>query len=211
MFIRIGGVPGVGKTTVIDALFEASKSHGLPIARVKGGDYLLKLAGVKTYDELRKMPEEYRASLRPEMYRLMYEEDRKSPEIFRLRDAHFTLLDQESGKTVTFPVFPEDKDQMFSMIVLTADPKVIISRRSLDHDRPDRYLDPKTIEQELEIEIDAAMAQAKEIDIPLSVIDNSEEGVAAYKKVIESAFPEGQMRDSLVEAVFGRKHDAKKS
>ncbi len=206
MFIRIGGIPGVGKSTVISKLLKAGISHNLPIDRIKGGDYLLKLAGVATYEELRKLPEEYRSSLRPEMYRLMYEEDRQSPEIIRLRDAHFSLLDQESGETIIFPVFPEDKLQMVSMVTLTADPTVILQRRLLDHNRPDRYLNLEIIKQEQETEISTAIAQAKEINIPLSIIDNSDDGLSVYKEFIGKAIPEGPIRNSLMEAIFGHKH-----
>lgn len=203
MFIRIGGVPGVGKSTVIRKITEAAKWCGLPVEKVKGGDYLLRLAGVSSYDELRKLPEDYRASLRPEMYRLMYEEDRNNPGVIRLRDAHFSLIDPESGKTVLFPVFPEDKEQMLGMVILTADPEVILQRRTLDKDREDRSLDLEVIKREQEIELATATAQAKELGQELAVVDNSMLGLGVYKEIINKAFPEGQIASTLEGAIMG--------
>ncbi len=202
MFIRIGGAPGVGKSTLINKLVEIANKNNLPVKRVKGGDYLLKLAGVSSYDELRKLPEEYRASLRPEMYRLMYEEDRRKPEVVRLRDAHFSLIDPETGKIVIFPVLPEDSGQMLSMVLLRANPEVILARRTQQRDRIDRYFDLETIKKEQEVEIGIASSQAKDLGKELVIVDNSPEWeTSIYKEIIRRAFPEGRVRLLMEEAL----------
>ena len=202
MFIRIGGVPGVGKSTLINNLVEVANKNNLPVERVKGGDYLLKLAGVSSYDELRKLPEDYRASLRPEMYRLTYEEDRRKPEIIKLRDAHFSLIDPETSKIVIFPILPEDAEQMVSMVLLTADPEVIMTRRTQQGDRIDRYFDLKTIKKEQAVEIEIASSQAKDLGKELVMVDNSPEwGASIYKEIVRRAFPEGRVRSFMKRAL----------
>ncbi|HCX25786.1 MAG: hypothetical protein UX08_C0012G0062 [Candidatus Collierbacteria bacterium GW2011_GWB1_45_35] len=203
MFIRIGGIPGVGKSTVIDKLSKVGKMYGLPIEKVKGGDVLLKLAGVSTYDELRKLPESFRASLRPEMFRIMYEEDRQNPQVIRLRDAHFSLIDPETGQIVTFPLQHEDSEQMLAMIVLTADPEIILTRRLGDKSRSDRFMDLDVIIEEQRIEIETAEAQSKQLDRELVIVDNSPEGLSVYKEIINKAFPEGNLSSTLEAAIFG--------
>jgi len=108
MFIKIGGVPGVGKTTVISEIVEKSSQLGLPIVKVKGAEYLLDVLGVSTYEQLRQVPEQERAQARSEMYRRMYEDDRNDPSTIRLRDAHYSLWQDGSG-FVNFPLLEEDK------------------------------------------------------------------------------------------------------
>ena len=110
MFIKVGGPNGSGKTTVTTQLEELGRSFGLSIERVKGGDILLALANVATYDELRRIPEEVRAGLRPEMYRIMYEMDRNDPGTIRVRDAHFTLFDECTSRFVEGELQNGDKE-----------------------------------------------------------------------------------------------------
>lgn len=197
MFIRIGGIPGVGKSSIINTVSELSHDLKLPVERVKGGDYLLRLAGVATYDELRKLPEEYRASLRPDMYRLMYEDDRKDPSIIRLRDAHFSLLEEGQTKIVEFPNQVEDKYQLHNLVLVVADPETILARRKQDIGRSDRSLDIAKIEYEQLIEEEVAKRQASELQMELIIINNSGILNEVCWQLVHRSFPEGQLRRTL--------------
>lgn len=203
MFIRIGGVPGVGKTTVINEIVETSSRLGLPVEKVKGADYLLNILGITSYEDLRKLPEEVRCAARSEMFRRMYEDDRADPQTIRLRDAHFTLVDPKNGETVIFPLMPEDKEQILSMVVLTANPETILSRRIADKDRQDRMICLGSIIREQNTEIKVAQSQSQELGIKLVAIDNTLGSLFFYKEFISRAFPEGNIASALEMAFFG--------
>lgn len=170
MFIRIGGVPGVGKTTVINEIVEKSSRLGLPVVRVKGAEYLMDILGVSTYEQLREISEQERAKARPEMYRRMYEEDLSDPNTIRLRDAHFSLWQNGSG-FVYFPVLEKDRKQMLSMVCLTAPDTTIYERRRNDG-RSDRSLDSGVIQKELMMELKVAKEQAASLGINFVQVEN---------------------------------------
>jgi len=52
MFVYIGGVPGVGKTTVIVNAEELARERKIKMEKIKGAPILCKLAGVTTVAEL---------------------------------------------------------------------------------------------------------------------------------------------------------------
>lgn len=170
MFIRVGGVPGVGKTTVINEIVEKSSRLGLPVVKIKGAKYLMNVLGVSSYEDLRQVPEQDRAQARPEMYRRMYEDDRKDPNTIRLRDAHYSLWQDGSG-FVQFPTLEEDREQMLSMVCLTASEDIILERRRNDG-RSDRALDGVVIKRELAKEMEVARKQAESLDINLIQVEN---------------------------------------
>ena len=185
MFIKVGGPNGSGKTTVTTQLEELGGSFGLSIERVKGGDILLALANVATYDELRRIPEEVRAGLRPEMYRIMYEMDRNDPGTIRVRDAHFTLFDECTSRFVEGELQNGDKDQMLMMIVLNPSREMLLQRRLIDINRVDRSLEPDHIELEISTELRFARRQARAINV----------------KLLELPNPDGQLEATTLEII----------
>ncbi len=185
MFIRVGGVPGVGKTTVIDRIVGASKQLGLPVVKVKGANYLMKALGISSLDELRRVPEEVKAAVRPQMYRWMYEEDLGDPCTVRLRDAHFSLY-HDDGSVTEFPVLDDDRRQMLSMVCLVAPPAAIYQRREVDiNSRSDRPLDLGLIKRELATEISIARQQANSLGFNLVEVENTGNIQQACRLVVE--------------------------
>ena len=89
------------------------------------------------------------------------------------------------------------------MIVLTADPEIILTRRLGDKSRSDRFMDLDVIIEEQRIEIETAEAQSKQLDRELVIVDNSPEGLSVYKEIINKAFPEGNLSSTLEAAIFG--------
>jgi len=92
MFVYIGGVPGVGKTTVIAKVEELARERKIKMEKIKGAPILCELVGVATVAELRALPESVRRALRPEMNRRIYELDRADPGTIRLADGHFVYF-----------------------------------------------------------------------------------------------------------------------
>ncbi len=173
MFIYIGGAPGVGKTTVITETEKIARERGIRMERIIGTSILCELAGVATVAELRALPESVRRALRPEMYRRLYELDRRDPETIRLADGHFVYFDIEGKDCGIRQIQPWDKEQTVAIAVIIADPYIILRRRLKDAgDRPDRKYSIDFIIREQKMEVDVAVSQAMELGIPFCFISN---------------------------------------
>lgn len=174
MIVYLGGVPGVGKTKVTKQVENLASEKGFALKRLRGTDILCELAGVSSVDELRRLPEEIRHELRPEMYRRIYAEDREYPNTVRLGDGHFCMFEINSDKFGTREMQPWDKDQVLGIIVLIAPPNLILERRKVDKEtRDDRRLDLGSITYEQKMELLIAKQQSEQIGCPMAVFDNS--------------------------------------
>lgn len=173
MFIYVGGVPGVGKTTVITEAEKLARERGIRMERIIGTSILCELAGVTTVAELRALPEDVRQALRPEMYRRLYELDRRDPETIRLADGHFVYFDVEGKDYGIREIQPWDKGQMLAIAVIVADPYIILHRRLKEAgNRPDRKYGVDFIIREQKMEVGTAISQAAELSLPLCFINN---------------------------------------
>jgi len=173
MFVYIGGVPGIGKTTVVTEVEELARKRKIKMEKIKGAPILCELAGVATVAELRSLPEEVRRALRPEMNRRLYEFDRADPGTIRLADGHFVYFDIEGREYGTRQIQPWDREQTIAIAVVIASPNSILSRRLKDtRERPDRKHDINFLIQEQKMEIDVAVSQATELGIPFCFIRN---------------------------------------
>jgi len=173
MFVYIGGVPGVGKTTVVTEVEELARKRKIKMEEVKGAPILCELAGVATVAELRALSESVRRVLRPEMNRRLYELDRADPGTIRLADGHFVYFDVEGKEYGVRQIQPWDKTQTIAIAVIIASPSSILSRRLKEtNNRPDRKHDINFLIQEQKMEIDVAVSQATELGIPFCFIRN---------------------------------------
>ena len=176
MFVYVGGIPGVGKTTIITLAEKMAQENGLKLEQIaKGVDILCKLAEVATVEELRALPEEIRSKLRPEMNRQLYAIDRKDITTVKIADGHFCFFDVKGKEYGVRSVQPWDKKQMLAMAVITASHKTILKRRIRDFaKRSDRQLDLEFIEIEQKMEIEIAFSQAERLGIPIKILTNED-------------------------------------
>jgi adenylate kinase len=187
MFIYIGGIPGVGKTTIIAEVEKLAQKHKIKMEKIKGTPILCELAKVSTVAELRALPENIRRTLRPEMNRRLYEIDRADPKTIRLADGHFVYFDVEGKKYGTRQIQPWDKEQMIAIAIIIASPNNILNRRSKDaNDRPDRKRDINFLVQEQIMEINFAVSQAKKLNIPFCFIRNEGNEIPTSAKTLFS-------------------------
>jgi adenylate kinase len=173
MLVYIGGVHGVGKTTIINYAVEIAKKENFKLEKTIGTDILMKLAGVKTIEELKKLPEEIRKKYRPEMNKRIYAKDREDFETIRLCDGHFVFWEAESENYGIRETQPWDKQQLIGIILIIADPEDILKRRLDDNIRSRYYhtkIDDIKMEQNLELEV--AYSQAKELEKPIEIFKN---------------------------------------
>lgn len=198
MFIRIGGVPGVGKTTIIEAIQKAAEGRGFPVDRIKGADYLLDILGVKNYDELRRLPEAVREAARPEMYRRMYKDDAADAGVVRLRDAHYSLWEGEEGSFSYFPIFPEDRQQTAALVCICASPEIILERRMKDGGkRTDRAVSIVKIKEELRVELETCREQARSLGLEPIIINNDGRLDDSCRELVARSFPEAAYKSQL--------------
>lgn len=187
LFIYVGGVPAVGKTSIILEVEKMANKQGISLERTIGTDLLCELAGVITVSELRRLPEETRKKLRPEMNRRLYERDRSDPSTIRVCDGHFCFFDSEGKKCGKRQIQPWDKEQMKGFIVVLAKPKIVLARRMKEIiERPDRQCSKKFIENEQQLEVAIAKNQAKEIGIPIEFLVNNNQRISVVAKKIFS-------------------------
>lgn len=173
MFIYVGGIPATGKTSIIKEAEKLASERKINLKRTIGTDIMCKLAHVRTVDELRRLPEETRRKLRPEMNRLIYEQDRLDPTTIRVCDGHFCFFDIKGEKYGERQVQLEDKQQMKAFVVILADAQTVLRRRMDDKTkRPDRQKDIMSIVKEQLLETMIAKKQARELNIPVKFIIN---------------------------------------
>lgn len=173
MFIYIGGIPGVGKSTLVQAIKIRAIQEKINTEVMNGVPILCSLANVKTAEELRKLPEEKRKALRPRMYDFVYLLMKQKPEAIWLFDGHFCYLDWCGKRYGVRPIQSWDKELMLGIIVLTAQPETIIRRRIKDG-RQDRKLDLDFIRKELKKEAGIAQYQAQKLKKPIKFIINED-------------------------------------
>ncbi len=176
MFINVGGVPGVGKTTITKEVEKLARKEGYPLERISGLPILLELSGARTAEELRALPENLRHELRPEMYRRLYESDKRDPNTIRLGDGHFCMFDVDGKEYGVREIQPGDNEQMLAFVVLTTKPESILRRRIAEQqNRGDRQLNIDFIITEQRLEIEIARKQALELGIPFIELHNDDE------------------------------------
>jgi len=112
MIIYVGGISGVGKTTIIKQTIAQLRREGIKIESTTGLELLCELIGIKTVRELRFVSEEIKAKFRPQMYRQIYEIDRKDIATLRISDGHFCFFDRKTKKYIPRKIQPEERKQI---------------------------------------------------------------------------------------------------
>ena len=175
MFVYLGGIPGVGKTTVVSGTLDIARAAGFSLVGMEEKKVLCELAGVGSPEEYRVLPVAVRTRARREMVACFYAVDCNDPQVVRMRDDHF-VYPQEDGSYLARPYELGDKNQMLAIVVLWAEPKAILGRRLRKYaERPDRPLSdvPRVIEHQA-LEIATAIRQANFLDIPVRILHNQE-------------------------------------
>lgn len=175
MFVYVGGIPGVGKTTIIEEVLKIAHKNRFLLQGMEEKKVLCELTGVPSVKEYRLLPEEARSQARQQMISRFYELDRRDLKKIRIRDDHFTYL-KEDGTFFIRPLDSKDKIQMLAFVVLIASPETILNRRLHDaSNRPEpNFTELRVIANHQEIELQTAFSQAEYLKIPIRVFENKE-------------------------------------
>lgn len=188
MLIYIAGIPGVGKSTIINNLINKLNISGYRTISIRGLPILCKLAGGILPEEFRKLPDNIRDKYRPEMFKEIYEEDQNDPKTIRILDGHFAYYEVNSKEYSIRPIQKGDYGQMKAIFVITSETENVLKRRKQDiNERTDRSLDLDYIKEQEGIEEDEAVKQAKELNIPVSFVSN-DNGISNAVDKIYSEF-----------------------
>ncbi len=186
MIVYIGGISGVGKSTVIKGVLRRLADLEIKAELIRPLPLMAKLANL-TEDECRKLPDEIKQSYRPEMRQMTYDIDSSDPNTVRIEDNRFVLLNDTDGSFLSRRIERDDDSGHIKLFVLLkADSEIILQRRVEDSaKRSDRISDPELIKRQLEDEVSAAEHFSQKQGIPLLQVENAGEIDLVVERIIE--------------------------
>ncbi len=175
MFVYVGGIPGVGKTTIIKKSIELAKRENFPLQGLEEKKTLCQITGVSSAEEYAKLPLQIRIQARKQLVEIFYKIDTQDPVTIRIRDDHFTTPN-EDGTYWIRSLNQLDKLHMLAFVVIIAEPNIILRRR-LDRkllSLEPNYLNLNEISRHQEIEVKITSSQAEYLGIPFKIVENRE-------------------------------------
>lgn len=177
------GVPGVGKTTVLNRVIELAEKEGLSISLINFGDVMVERAvalglikSEKDRDKVRKLPLEKQIELQKAAALHINELSKKSEGVI-IVDTHIFIR----TPTTYFPGIPKhilEDLQPRGFLVITAPPEDIINRRRKDVEVRERDVEEaKNLKLHQELTIFGAAAASIFSGSNLTVIENKEGGI----------------------------------
>jgi adenylate kinase len=192
--LKIGivtGIPGVGKTTVLQKVKEILDNDKINNKIINYGDFMLntalKLGYVKHRDEMRKLPVDKQKQLQIEAARGIAQEANEGGEGLLLIDTH-AVIRTPSGYLPGLPKYVIEEINPKVIFLLEADPKIILERQKRDSTRiRSDYSDEKVIIDTINFARYAAMASAVLVGATVKVVINVEgDPSIAAKEIINS-------------------------
>ncbi len=194
MRLKIGivtGIPGVGKTTVLQKVKEILDNDKINNKIINYGDFMLntalKLGYVKHRDEMRKLPVDKQKQLQIEAARGIAQEAKEGGEGLLFIDTH-AVIRTPSGYLPGLPKYVIEEINPKVIFLLEADPKIILERQKRDSTRiRSDYSDEKVIIDTINFARYAAMASAVLVGATVKVVINVEgDPSIAAKEIINS-------------------------
>ncbi len=194
MRLKIGivtGIPGVGKTTVLQKVKEILDNDKINNKIINYGDFMLntalKLGYVKHRDEMRKLPVDKQKQLQIEAARGIAQEANEGGEGLLFIDTH-AVIRTPSGYLPGLPKYVIEEINPKVIFLLEADPKIILERQKRDSTRiRSDYSDEKVIIDTINFARYAAMASAVLVGATVKVVINVEgDPSIAAKEIINS-------------------------
>lgn len=193
--IIVTGVPGVGKTTVLNHVSEMIRERGGEILVVNFGDYMFRVASeqglVKHRDEMRHLPLRKQLELQEHAARSIRSDAEQG-----LSERGFLFIDTHAViKTSTgyWPGLPENVVEELrpdSIVLVEAPPEVILARQQRDKTRVRSDIGGvEAIKLLLDMARSAAMSSAVLVAASVYIVENVEGNPrVAAGKVVELAY-----------------------
>lgn len=186
--VIIVGIPGVGKTTVVNKVVELLKEKTDSIGLVNYGTKMMEEAsirhGLKSRDEMRKLPVEHQRSLQTNAAkRISQMEDR-----YVIVDTHLFIVTKE-GFWPGMPLNVLQALEPTHLVMVSASLDEIKSRRETDTTRTRDRATMDSLQLEMEAARTLLFASSIICGCPALIVTNSTgEAEEAAKKVISSVF-----------------------
>jgi adenylate kinase len=154
--VIVGGIHGVGKSTLID---KALETGGIRTVILKGSGLMAEFLKISPEELPSRTPQE-REAARAYMYEKMRTLESG------IRDGHFCVYTDAGYE---FPFNPDDRN-VVAIVVLWSEPEEILQRRvGLTRQRP---LSLEMITEQQQLEIEAGRKYASKISVPVYLIEN---------------------------------------
>ncbi|HUU77248.1 MAG TPA: adenylate kinase [candidate division Zixibacteria bacterium] len=158
----VGGIPGVGKTTVINIALESAKKEGVEINTIVYGSEMMQIAkkdyNVQSRDDLRKLP----PAEQKEIQRLAaISIAKKSAGKVTIVDTHYSIKTGSGTYLQGIPSWVSDGLNPRLLILIETIPENISLRRNTDpsRERDEEDIDRVKVHQELNRTIAATICQ----------------------------------------------------
>lgn len=190
------GIPGVGKTSVINSALELAKSKGLGVKVVNFGDVMVEqavklglIASASERDKMRKLSLADQLRLQKSAAEHIYKMSQESGDVV-IVDTH-VFIRTPSTFLPGIPKYILDALKPRGIIVIKASPEEVLGRRAKDADVRDRDVEGvSTISLHQDLTLFGAAAVSIYSGANLTVIDNDEgkleEAAEKFLKAIES-------------------------
>jgi adenylate kinase len=185
------GIPGVGKTTLIDLSTKILREKGYKTVVLNYGDYMLKrlvsIGAVRDRDEIRRQPIRIQVENQAEAARMMIKsasEELLGSKGVLIVDTHL-LIRTPTGYWPGIPLHVAQELKPDTIIVIEASPEEILSRQARDPSRRrGDYADPKIIEEMARMNRMEALVVASFTGATVNIIYNKErEAESAAKEI----------------------------
>jgi adenylate kinase len=177
----IVGVPGVGKSTLIDLSRRRLSEAGYRVVVLNYGDYMLKrlssLGLVRDRDDIRRLPIRIQVENQAEAARMMIEDAGKELSDSKgvlIIDTHL-LIRTTTGYWPGLPLHVAQELKPDTIILIEARPEEIIARQEKDQRRRRKdYSDPRIVQEIQEMNRIEALVVATLTGATVSIIQNRE-------------------------------------
>lgn len=170
--VLIVGIPGVGKTTVVNRVVEIIKKKKFDVESVVYGTVMFEEAkklGITHRDEMRKLPIDEQKRLQMKAA----EKIAKMEKDFLIIDTHL-IINTKEGYWPGLPLEVLKALSPSNIILIEALPDEIIHRRKRDSERYRDFVDEAEIKKEIEITRSMLSATGIILGIPFLIIMNKE-------------------------------------
>ena len=175
------GVPGVGKSTVVDLSVKILSGRGLRAVVLNYGDYMFKrlslMGAVRSRDEIRGLPIRIQVENQAEAARMMIQsasEELLGSKGLLIVDTHL-LIKTPSGYWPGLPLHVAQELRPDTIVLIEAKPEEILSRQARDKARVRKdYADPAVVEEMMRMNREEALVVASFTGATVNIIYNRE-------------------------------------
>ncbi len=134
--VIVGGVPGVGKTTVINKALELAKAEKMKINTIVFGSVMIEIASelfnIQDRDKLRKLPSDKQKIIQKEA---AVRVAKQSWNRLTIVDTHYTIKTRTGKYLQGIPSWVSNALKPKILVIIETNPDDISKRRSIDNSR----------------------------------------------------------------------------